>query len=121
MSQTKIGKIKTQMIEKRGWLVGQFMDDSEFKDPNIEIYYKTFPVGDTSDKLHYHPQGKEYMIVLDGKAKFRIGEELLSLEQGDYIAIPSGTPDQIVEVLEEFTVMGVRYPSIPDNKIFIEK
>ena len=121
MTHIKIGKIKTQMTEKRGWLVGQFMDDSEFKDQNIEIYYKTFPAGDTSDKLHYHPQGKEYMIVLVGKARFRISDEVLTLEQGDYIAIPSGIPDKIVEVLEELTIIGVRYPSVPNNKVFIEK
>lgn len=121
MSQIKIGKIKTQMIEKRGWLVGQFIDESEFKDQNIEIYYKTFPVRDTSDKLHYHPQGKEYMIVLAGKARFLLGDEELILEDGDYISIPSGTPDQIIEVLEEFTIIGIRYPSIPDNKVFIEE
>jgi len=121
MPQIKIGKIKTQIAEKRGWLVGQFMDESEFKDQNIEIYYKTFSVGDTSDKLHYHPQGKEYMIVLAGKARFRIGDEVLSLEEGDYIAIPNGIPDQIVEVLEKFTVIGVRNPSVPNNKVFIEE
>lgn len=121
MSPIKIGKIKNQIIEKRGWLIGQFIDDPEFRDQNIEIYYKTFPAGDISDKLHYHPQGREYMIILAGRARFQIGDELLILEEGDYIAIPSGTPDQIVEILEEFTIIGVRYPSIPDNKIFIDK
>lgn len=121
MSQIKIGKIKTQMTEKRGWLVGQFIDDPEFKDENIEIYYKTFPVGNIEDKLHYHPEGKEYMIVLAGKARFRVSDELLTLQEGDYIAIPSDTPDQIVDVLEEFTIIGVRYPSIPNNKVFIEE
>lgn len=121
MPHIKIGKIKTQMTEKRGWLVGQFMDDPEFKDQNIEIYYKVFSVGDTSDKLHYHPQGKEYMIVLSGKARFRINDKILILEEGDYIAIASGIPDQILEVLEELTVIGVRYPSLPNNKVIIEK
>lgn len=121
MPPIKIGKIKTQMTEKRGWLVGQFMEDPEFKDENIEIYYKTFPVGDTDDKLHYHPEGKEYMVVIAGKARFRIGDELLTFEEGDYIAIPSDTPDQIVEILEEFAIIGVRYPSIPNNKVFVDE
>lgn len=121
MSQIKVGKIKTQLAEKRGWLVGQFMEEPEFKDQNIEIYYKTFPAGDRSDKLHYHPEGKEYMIVLKGKVRFRMGDEVILLEEGDYITIPGGTADQIVEVIEELTVVGVRYPSLPNNKVFIEE
>jgi len=120
MPQIKIGKIKTQITEKRGWLVGQFIDNPEFKDQNVEIYYKVFQAGDISDKLHYHPQGKEYMIVLEGKVRFRLDNEEVALETGDYIAIPNGIPDQIIEVIERLTIIGVRYPSIPDNKVFIE-
>lgn len=121
MSPLKIGNIKNQLLEKRGWLVGQFMDDPEFKDENVEIYYKTFPKGDIGDQLHYHPHGREYMIVLGGKVQFRIDDEIVILEEGDYIAIPNNTPDQIVEVLEELTIIGVRYPSLPDNKVFIKE
>ncbi len=120
MPPIKIGKIEKQQAEKRGWLVGQFMDDPAFRDENVEIYYKTFPAGDAGDKLHYHPQGKEYLIVLSGKVRFQVGDEIVLLEQGDYISIPSGTQDKIIEVLEELSIIGVRYPSIPDNKVFIE-
>lgn len=121
MPQIKIGKVRKQLAEKRGWLVGQFMDEPEFKDEKVEIYYKTFPKGDIGDKLHYHPHGKEYMIVLGGKVKFRISDEVIILEEGDYIAIPNNIRDQILEVLEELTIMGVRYPSLPDNKVFIKE
>ena len=105
----------------KGWLVGQFFpDDSPFQDKNVEIYYKNFPVGDIGDKLHVHPQGTEYLIVLSGKFKMRIGEDEVILEKDDYIKIPNGLPDKIIEVLEPTTIIGLRYPSVPNNKTFLE-
>lgn len=93
MSQVIIGKVSKQQKDLKGWLVGQFLPkDTPFKDDNVEIYYKTFPAGDISDKLHKHPQGKEYLIVISGKAIMRIGDEIVELQQGDYVAIPNNIP-----------------------------
>lgn len=122
MNKIKIGKISEQQQKTRGWLVGQFFpENSPFKDDNVEIYHKTFPVGDKSDRLHKHPKGKEYLIVLAGKAIMQIGEEQIELQSGDYITISKNTPDKIIEVLEELTIIGVRYPSIPNNKVLLEE
>lgn len=118
MTKTIIGNIFKQQQEKRGWLVGQFME-APFKDDDVEIFYKTFPVGKPDDQLHLHPIGKEYLIVLQGRAKFRVGDEILEIKKGDYLTVPGGTPDQLIEILEELTLMGVRLPSIPNNKVFI--
>ena len=120
MEKIVIGKVDKQQKEMRGWLVGQFMSEGSFKDESLEIYYKTFQVGNPGDKLHVHPQGKEYLVILDGRARMRLGEEVVEIKKGDYLAIPGGIPDQIAEVLEELTVIGVRYPSIPNNKVFLE-
>jgi mannose-6-phosphate isomerase-like protein (cupin superfamily) len=117
----KIGKISEQQEAMRGWLVGQFFpEDSPFHDKKTEIYFKSFPKGDAGDKLHVHPQGIEYLIVLDGIVKIRVGDEEVILEKGDYITITSNTPDKIVEIMEDVTIIGVRHPSIPDNKVFLE-
>lgn len=119
MKKIKIGNLEEQQKNKRGWLVGQFME-APFKDESVEIYYKTFSVGDPGDKLHKHPVGNEYLIVLQGRAKFRLGDEVFEIKRGDYFALPSGVPDQIIEVMDEITIVGVRSPSIPNNKVIIE-
>lgn len=117
----KIGKLAIQQKEKRGWLVGQFFEANDpFHDDNVEIYLKTLNSSDFSDKLHYHPKGKEYLLVLKGKLQMQIGEEVVSLESGDYVAIFSGTKDKIVSFEENTQIVGVRYPSIPDNKVLLE-
>lgn len=114
-----IGNILEQQKNKRGWLVGQFMEDP-FKSDDVEIYYKTFSVGDTSDRLHKHPVGSEYLIVVSGRAKYRLGENIFEIKAGDYLSVPANTPDQIIEVIEDIILFGVRTPSIPNNKILIE-
>lgn len=120
MSHVIIGKVSKQQKDLKGWLVGQFLpENTPFKDDNVEIYYKTFSKGDTSDKLHKHPQGKEYLIVISGKATVRIGDEIIELQAGDYVAITNNTPDCLVEVEEDFSIIGIRYPSIPNNKILL--
>lgn len=120
MRKVIIGKVFKQQKDLKGWLVEQFLpEDTPFKDANVEIYYKTFAKGNTGDKLHIHPQGKEYLIVISGKATMRIGDEIIELQDGDYVAIPSNTPDCLVEVKEDFSIIGIRYPSIPNNKILL--
>lgn len=52
--------------------------------------------------------------------KMRIGDETLELNEGDYVAIQNNIPDKIEEVVEEITIVGVRYPSAPNNKILLE-
>jgi len=51
-----------------GWFVGQF-EPSIFKDPNIEIGIKTYADGLDKPDGHYHSNGDELTIILDGEAK----------------------------------------------------
>jgi hypothetical protein len=65
MEKATVGKVSEQQELNGGGLVGQFFSEgSPFKDENVEIYYKTFPKGDESDKLHQHPEGKvRYLLT----------------------------------------------------------
>ncbi len=120
MSNIVIGKVKDQQEKWRGWLVGQFLQ-GEFNDSNVEIFYKKFKKGEFADKLHLHPVGVEYLIMVSGKMIMKIGEEIVELSDGDYVKIPNNTPDKIIEIVEDSTFIGLRYPSIPDNKVFLEE
>ena len=66
-----------------------------------------------------HPQGKEYLIVLFGKAILRIGDEKVELQAEDYVVIPNNIPDGLMEVKEEFTIVGMRYQAFPTTKSFL--
>lgn len=117
----KIGNIKHQQKDMRGWLVGQFFDKkSSFRDENVEIYCKVLNKKEFEDKLHYHPIGMEYLFVLKGNIKIQIGEKTYELNENDYVSMKANTNDKIVDFSQGTTIFGVRYPSIPNNKVFLE-
>jgi quercetin dioxygenase-like cupin family protein len=116
----EIRKLADVPDERRGWLVGHFLPEGDaFRDENVEFYYKTFKKGDPADKAHFHPQGRDYLIVLEGSARLRFDGEDVILKKGDYAVLPANTREEVIEVIEDFTVVGVRYPSIPNNKVFL--
>lgn len=117
-TKPQIGNIGEQQKNKRGWLVGQFME-GDFRDDNVEICCKTIAVGDKSDKLHKHPGTKEYMVVLKGRATMRVGDEIFEIKKGDYFTIDGNICDQLIEVREELTFLTVRNPSVAGNKVFV--
>lgn len=121
MGKVMIGKINVQQKNKRGWLVGQFIEEESFRDTTVEICCKIFPVGKSKEKFHKHPTGKEYVIIMKGRGLFRVGEEIVELNEGDYYAISAETVEGVVEIFEEVTLIGIRYPSIPGNKVIIEE
>jgi len=121
MNKIKIGRIDKQQQKMRGWLTGQFFPKgSPFKDDKVEICCKTLSVGNPEDKLHQHPYGKEYLIVVKGKAILQVGDQRLVIKKGDYLVVPKNTPEKLIKVIEEITFLGIRCPSVPDNKTILE-
>jgi len=115
------GSIAKQQKEMNGWLVGHFLaKDSPFRDDNVEIYLKSFPCGSVNGKLHMHPYGKEYLIVIQGKARILIGDDEILISGGEYLSMESRMKDKLIEVIEPLVIFGVRYPSVPNNKVFLE-
>ncbi|MFD1644526.1 cupin domain-containing protein [Haloarchaeobius litoreus] len=47
------------------------------------------PAGGKSWPYHYHTGNEEAMYVLDGACSLRLDGELVSLEAGDYVALPA--------------------------------
>ena len=93
------------------------MDDNEIlKTPNLEVKYSTLNPGDTVPK-HYHPQGEDLFIVIDGKMRVILDEIEYTLVKGDYVFQQAGSRETFVEILEPTTIIAIRTPSIPDNKI----
>jgi len=47
------------------------------------------PAGERSWPYHYHTENEESIYVLAGRGRLRIGGESVSLEAGDYVALPA--------------------------------
>ncbi len=105
----------------RGWLCGHFYPrDSVFHRKDIEICVKTLPV-EMTEEIHFHLCSFEFLIVLSGKVEYNIEGKTHMMEPGMFYMLEPGETEHIVKVHEETTVLAIRLPSIPNNKIFIDK
>jgi len=117
--KTVIGHIADQ-AQMRGWLCGQFFPkDSPFCVKDIEVYVKDFPQGTDFDQPHYHPHGYELVIILSGRMRVRLNNEVFEVKSGDYFIIPGRTNEHFEEAYEPVRAIGIRTPSLPDNKIML--
>lgn len=78
------------------------------------------PVG-KEEKLHYHLCSFEFLLVLSGKVEYEIDGDHHILTPGMFYMLHPGNTEHIVNVYEETTIMAVRLPSIPKNRILIDE
>ena len=77
-------------LMKGGWVITQ-----ENKDPSP----------------HFHPNEEQYMLILEGKIKMVLGDEMKILESGDLIHIPRNTPHCIMTLGDSAKFFAVKSPS----------
>jgi quercetin dioxygenase-like cupin family protein len=96
----------------KGWVIGDF-SPSLLKNSNFEIGVKNFEQGDT-EPAHMQLIATELTIVVSGK--IRLGDQYLS--DGDIAVIP---PNEVAdfEALTTCSLVCIKYPSIPNDKIVI--
>jgi len=111
----KVDNIKNYK-ETRGWICGHFIPEGIQKNSELEIKYEVLKQGATSSP-HYHPQGTEVFIVVKGKLKFQLDGEEVTLNDGDFVFMQSNVTEALLEVYEPTTLVSIRTPSIPNNKI----
>ena len=102
----------------RGWLCGHFYSrESVFHRKDIEICVKKISK-DFTEKEHFHLCSFEFLIVLEGLVEYSISNTNHLLSPGMFYMLEPGSTEFIVKVHEEATILAVRLPSIPNNKIF---
>lgn len=52
-------------------------------------------------QAHFHPQSEEIYFVLQGQAQISLGGDVSTLNVGDAVVIPHGTPHQIRNIGSE--------------------
>lgn len=117
-----IANISDEIINgpMRGWICGHFYPNgSIFHRHDVEICIKTLPVG-KKERLHYHLCSFEFLIVLDGEIVYEIDGDEITLTPGMFYMLHPGNTEHIVEARKETTILAVRLPSIPNNKIHVD-
>mgnify|MGYP000988038109 CR=1 FL=1 len=117
-----VANLSKEIIEgdMRGWLCGHFYPKgSAFHRNDIEICFKSLEVG-FEEKLHYHLCSFEFLIILSGRVEYEIDGNRHVLTAGMFYMLEPGSTERIVKIYEPITVLAVRLPSVPNNKIFVK-
>ena len=105
----------------RGWICGHFYPKkSVFHRKDIEICLKVLET-DTKEEEHFHLCSFEFLIVLECEVEYCIGKKKTRLKPGMFYFLEPGTTEYINKVIKKTTILAVRLPIIPKNKIFINK
>ncbi|MDG1842289.1 MAG: cupin domain-containing protein [Crocinitomicaceae bacterium] len=74
--------------------------------------------------LHYHKDHSENLVVLEGRALMKIGNDTLKIIPKDQVTIPKGTIHEIIKVIGKIPlkVISVQSPKFdPKDRYFIKK
>jgi len=72
---------------------------------------------DKGNSLHTQPEHDELLVVLEGEAEFRVGDEQMRVSPGDLIYIPRNTLHGRVRMLtERWAVLSIYAPAFDRTK-----
>ncbi|MFZ2774871.1 MAG: cupin domain-containing protein [Candidatus Moraniibacteriota bacterium] len=89
------------------------------KNSDFEVKFSTNVPGHT-EKEHFHPEGKEICIVIEGELKMKIDGKESILKEGDFLYSEGGICEEVLETIKPYKIITVRVPSIPSNKKYIK-
>ena len=108
--------MKVSRIEdtEKGWFIGNF-PKTAFKSKDFEVSWRIHPAGESWD-LHYQENATEINLLISGEMVLNG----VRLSSGDvFILDPYEITD--VKFIKECSVVCVKTPSIPDDKIVVTK
>jgi len=110
----------SQFEKYKGWFIGSFFEEGHpCKTDKLEMQYKEQPAGHICKK-HYHQKKIELMIMIEGRAIYTINDKDVEIKKGDFLFIDTGNITE-GKFMEDSKYFAVHAPSIPDDKIAIDK
>ncbi|MFM7667685.1 MAG: cupin domain-containing protein [Bacteroidota bacterium] len=73
--------------------------------------------------LHFHLLHTENIVVLSGKAIMKLGLDTLTIQKGDQITIPKGTPHEVINVISKkpLRVYSIQSPNFDGTDRYFVK
>ena len=106
--------------DMRGWICGHFYPKgSIFHRNDIEICFKMLST-DAEEELHYHLCSFEFLLVLSGKVEYEIDGDHHILGSGTFYMLFPGNNERLIKVFEPTTILVIRLPSVPRNRIVVQ-
>lgn len=103
----------------KGWFVGSFFgDENPLKTDMVEIMYKEHAAGDNI-QAHYHKEKVEILLVLQGRAIYKVNDREFTLVGGDFLFIDV---NNVIsgQFVENSKIFAIHSPSLPKDKFIPE-
>ena len=113
-----IGNYKKDAFKEnhRNWIVGKFMEKGPRKTDKVEIKYWEFEVGNPNHETKIS-KTIECTFILEGELKGEIDGKNISLKEGQYVVIKSGTPNGFPKIVTKRAKgLTIKAPSDPKAK-----
>ena len=116
------GNFEKERAARRGWLLGYFMreasDDARATDQMEVKYWKFGRREATQHVAKYLRTGFECTLILSGTIVGTIDGKPVTLEAGEYVAIPPGVVSNFpTEILEDAVGLTIKAPSIEGDTV----
>ncbi|MBY0470470.1 cupin domain-containing protein [bacterium] len=71
--------------------------------------------------LHKHPDADHSLMVLEGRVRVQIGQEIFEIEKGDYVSIPQDVPHKYWALTQPALLVSMDAPYYdPKNTVQLE-
>jgi len=111
MSKFLVRKLDECHKSHKGYIGGAMFDDSLQHDQQIEINHNILPDSFTAPS-HYHSRSKTWVIVLKGAMHFKIEDENIVVNQGEFLIFDKNVKEEVVRVEPGTESITIHAPSI---------
>ncbi|MFC1790065.1 cupin domain-containing protein [Patescibacteria group bacterium] len=119
MKRYQVDNLKNYQKYK-GWICGHFLDPGMVnKNSDLEVKINTLKPEETEPE-HFHPQGKTVIFIIKGRIKWIFDGQEHILGKNDFAYLEEGVHETIVEVFKPTTIVSIRTPSVPNNRVKVK-
>lgn len=114
----KINYLLYDLKHKGGWL----LDSTKVGKWNSKIlqFGRTNFIKPWHDeKLHYHREGEEWYLVLNGSQKLQIGKDEVIIKKDQLLKVPEYIPHKLISYNYPFEGMTIRTPNVIEEKVIL--
>ncbi len=102
-----------------GYFIGRFMKEKGFpilETDEVEVAWKKLPSKFNDEKPHFHKKGIEINIVIKGKYKALVNNELIEISEKEFLVIYPRTVLMNISATKGTELIVVKAPSVSGDK-----
>jgi len=102
---------------ERGWVLGHFTKIPELNTQDLEVQFVKLQASSEKNGISKQKKAKTLSLLVSGKMEIYFKDETVRLEkEGDFVIFDKGV-DHSWKVLEDSTILSVRWPSLPGDVV----